>query len=168
MGRKSTKENKTIYQSCREQSELTREAAGEQLGFISADRIERIESKKSIPHPEEVLAMAECYKSPDLYNYYCSHECPIGQQYVPEVKIKDLSQIVLEMLASLNNLNKEKDRLIEITVDGEITEDEYEDFMKINDQLSRISLAVDSLKLWIQRTIAEGKIDGEALKNTQK
>ena len=123
MGRKSTKENKNIYQTSREAAELTRESAAEQLEFISSDRIEKIESEKSLPHPEEILAMSDCYKNPSLCNYYCSHECPIGQEYVPDVKFKELSQITLEMLASLNSLEKEKNRLIEITVDGVISND---------------------------------------------
>lgn len=117
MGRKSTKENKNVYQTSRESLGLTREAAAEKLEFLSADRIEKIESEKSLPHPDEILAMADCYKNPSLCNYYCSHECPIGQECVPEVQMKDLSQITLEMLASLNTLNRDKDRLIEITVD---------------------------------------------------
>lgn len=158
MGRKSTKENKNIYQISREEANLTREAAAEELEFISSDRIEKIESEKSLPHPEEILAMADCYKNPSLCNYYCSHECPIGQEYVPEVKFKELSQITLEMLASLNTLEKEKNRLIEITVDGVISEDEMKDFEKIQDQLSQISLAIDSLELWVQKAIADGRI----------
>ena len=158
MGRKSTKENKNIYQLSREDVNLTREAAAEALKFISSDRIEKIESEKSLPHPDEILAMADCYKNPALCNYYCSHECPIGQEYVPEVKLKDLSQITLEMLASLNTLEKEKNRLIEITVDGEISEDEMEDFERIQNQLSQIAMAVDSLQLWVQKAMADGKI----------
>ena len=159
MARVSTKENKNIYQTSREAMELTREGAAELLEFISSDRIEKIENEKSLPHPDEILAMAECYKNPSLCNYYCSHECPIGQEYVPEVKIKELSQITLEMLASLNSLEKEKNRLIEITVDGQITDDEMKDFKKIQEQLSQISMAIDSLQLWIQKAIADGKID---------
>ena len=158
MGRKSTKENKNIYQTSREAMDLTRDAAAELLEFISSDRIEKIESEKSIPHPDEILAMANCYKNPSLCNYYCSHECPIGQEYVPEVKIKELSQITLEILASLNSLEKEKARLIEITVDGVISEDEIQDFVKIQEQLSEISLAIDTLQLWVQKAIADGKI----------
>lgn len=158
MGRKSTKENKNIYQLSREEANLTRESASEKLVFVSADRIEKIEYEKSLPHPEEILAMAECYKNPALCNYFCSHECPIGQQYVPEIKMKELSQITLEMLASLNVLEREKNRLIEITVDGEISEDEIQDFKKIQQQLAKISMAIDSLQLWIQKSIAEGKI----------
>lgn len=165
MGKRSTKENKNIYQICRENLELTRERASEQLAFISPDRIEKIESEKSLPHPDEILAMSKTYKAPDLCNYYCSHECPIGQEYVPAVKMKDLSQIVLEMLASLNNLEKEKERLIEITADGEITEDEFRDFTKIQAQLNRISLSVNSLQLWLQKTIADGKIDAGNLQS---
>ena len=158
MARVSTKENKNIYQTSREEIGLTREAAAESLEFISSDRIEKIESEKSLPHPEEILAMADCYKNPALCNYYCSHECPIGQEYVPEVTFKELSQITLEMLASLNSLEKEKNRLIEITVDGIISEDEKKDFEKIQAQLSQISLAIDSLELWVQKAIMDGKI----------
>ena len=159
MGRKSTKENKNIYQTSREEAGFTREAAAEALEFISSDRIEKIESEKSLPHPDEILAMADCYKNPTLCNYYCSHECPIGQEYVSEVKLKDLSQITLEMLASLNSLEKEKTRLIEITVDGVISEDEQEDFERIQDQLAQIAMAVDSLQLWVQKAIVDGKIN---------
>lgn len=159
MGRKSTKENKNIYQTSREAANYTREAASEALEFISSDRIEKIESEKSLPHPDEILAMANCYKNPSLCNYYCSHECPIGQEYVPEVQFKELSQITLEMLASLNSLEKEKNRLIEITVDGQITEDEMKDFVRIQEQLSQIAMAIDSLQLWVQKAIADGRID---------
>lgn len=163
MGKRSTKENKNIYQRCREELNLTREAASSLLVHVSADRIEKIESEKSLPHPDEILVMSEAYKAPQLCNYYCSHECPIGQEQVPEIAVKDLSQIVLEMLSNLNAIEKEKNRLIEITADGEITEDEYEDFSKIQRQLVQITNSVNSLKLWVDKTIADGKIDKEAL-----
>lgn len=163
MGKRSVKENKNIYQIYREQAELTREKASERMEFISADRIEKIESEKSLPHPDEILVMADCYKTPDLCNYFCSHECPIGMKYVPEIKYKDLSQIVLEMLASLNSIDKERNRLIEITADGQITEDEYLDFANIQNQLAKISMSVDSLQLWMQKMIADGHIDKEKL-----
>lgn len=158
MGRRSTKENKNIYQTSREESELTREAASKHLIFISADRLEKIESEKSLPHPDEILAMANCYKNPSLCNYYCSNKCPIGQEYVPAVSFKELSQITLEMRASLNSLEREKSRLIEIAVDGMISDDEMEDFKKIQNQLSQISLAIDSLHLWVKKAIADGTI----------
>ena len=108
MGRKSIKANKNIYQLSREKQELTREAASERMVYISDDRIEKIESGKSLPHPEEIITMSECYKNAALCNYYCSKGCPIGKEYVPEIQVKDLAQITLEMLASLNSVDKEK------------------------------------------------------------
>ena len=162
MGRRSTKENKNIYQLSREEASLTREAAAEALGFISADRIEKIENEKSMAHPDEILAMAKCYKKPTLCNYYCSHECPIGQEHIPEIIIKDLSQITLEVLAALNTLDKEKNRFIEITVDGIISADELEDFKRINEHLSQISTTVSSLQLWIQQAMIDNKIADSA------
>lgn len=159
MGKKSTRENKNIYQTSREALDLTREKAAELMEYISDDRIEKIESEKSTPHPDEILTMAKSYKNPALLNYYCVHECPIGQKIVPEIQLKDLSQIVLEIIASLNAFEKEKNRLISITVDGKITEDEYADFAKIKTQLDTISVSVKTLQLWVDQTIANGELD---------
>lgn len=159
MGRLSTKENKTLFQLSREELGYSREKASELLGWISPERIEKIENEKSIPHPEEILAMSIVYKNPKLCNFYCANLCPIGQEYVPEVKIKDLSQIVLEMLASLNAMHKKQERLIEITADGKISGDEVEDFIRIQEDLEKISITVETLQLWSERMLATGAID---------
>lgn len=161
MGRASVKENKNIYQMTRESLQLTRETAGELLESISPERIEKIENERSLPHPDEVLVMADKYKQPSLCNYYCAKQCPIGQQYVPEIKVKDLSQIVLEMLASLNSMNKKKERLIEITADGRIDQDELKDFIFIQEELEHISITVETLQLWSEKMLATGVIDME-------
>ena len=162
MARKSIKENKNIYQRTREALDLTREEASDLLVTMSPERIEKIENERTMPHPDEVLVMAQKYKQPSLCNYYCANQCPIGAQYVPEIKVKDLSQIVLEMLASLNSMQKEKDRLIEITVDGKVSGDELADFVAIQEQLEKISVAVETLQLWCERMLATGAIDPEA------
>ena len=159
MARKSTKLNKNIYQTTREHLGLTREEAEQLLETMSAERIEKIENERSMPHPDEVLLMSDKYKQPTLCNYYCANQCPIGQQYVPEIKLKDLSQIVLETLASLNAMQKKKERLIEITVDGRISRDEMADFIAIQEELERISIAVETLQLWCERMLDTGAID---------
>ena len=161
MARKSTKENKNIYQRTREGLNLTREEASDLMVTMSPERIEKIENERSMPHPDEVLLMSDQYKQPDLCNYYCANQCPIGAQYVPEIKIKDLSQIVLETIASLNAMQKMKDRLIEITVDGQITDDELADFVHIQEELEKISVAVETLQLWCERMLDTGAIDQE-------
>lgn len=59
MARVSTKENKNIYQLTREGLKLSRDAASELLESIPPERIEKIENERSLPHPDEVLAMSD-------------------------------------------------------------------------------------------------------------
>ena len=168
MGRVSVKENKNIYQLKREELGLSREKASEILEMIPPERIEKIENERSLPHPDEVLVMASAYKEPHLCNHYCANECPIGQEYVPEVKVKDLSYIVLEMLASLNSMQKKKERLIEITADGIVDENEVNDFIEIQEELEKISITVETLQLWSERMLVNGMIDMEAYNKKRK
>ena len=161
MGRASVKENKNRYQLAREDLGLSREKASDLLGTIPAERIEKIENEKSLPHPDEVLVMSQKYKKPSLCNYFCSNDCPIGREYVPEVQIKELSAIVIEMLASLNSVNKTRDRLIEIAADGVISDDEIDDFIRIQNELERISITVETLQLWAEKMLANGIIDAD-------
>ena len=164
VGRGSTKKDKSISQTSREALGLTREKASEVLGYLSPEKIEKIENAKVNIQPEDVVAMANGYKAPGLCNYYCANECPIGQRSVPEVKMKELSQITIETLSALSKIEKETDRLVEIVEDGKITPDEYEDFLHIKSTLDKISLSVDSLQLWVDQAVADGTIDEEALK----
>ena len=162
MGRSSTRENKTRYQLAREELGLSREKASELLETIAPERIEKIESERSLPRPDEVLIMAEKYKTPSLCNYFCARQCPIGQQYVPEIRNSELSDIVLKMLASLNAMDRKKERLIEIAADGTISKDEIDDFVRIQKELERISVTVETLLLWVVKMLANGRIDTEA------
>ena len=114
MGRKSTRENKTAYQVAREKRGLTVEKAGELIDGLTMDRIAKIESGSVRVQPEDVVLMADCYKSPELCNYYCTHECAIGERTVAEVEVKSFSQIAIETLNSLNKMTHLKDRLLEI------------------------------------------------------
>ena len=159
MARVSSKKDKNIYQQTRESLGLSREAASELLEWISPERIERIENEKSNPNPDEILQMADKYKLPRLCNYYCANQCPIGQQYVPEIKVKELSQLTLELLSSLNIMNSKRERLIEITVNGKIDDNEIADFIEIQEELERISVTVETLQLWSERMLANGAIN---------
>ena len=164
MGKRSTKENKNIYFRSREEAGLTRAQASELMEYVSESRIEKIENEKFVIHPEDVVAMADAYKKPNLCNYYCSNECRIGQNYIPEIKLSSLSEISLGILASLNDLGKKKERLIEITEDGKISEDELPDFIAIKDKLDKLSNTIDSLKLWMEQALANNDIDADTLK----
>lgn len=159
MGRVSTKEDKTKYQICREALGLSRDKASELLESIPPERIEKIENEKVIAHPEEILIMAEKYKAPHLCNYYCTNDCEIGERVIPKIEMKGLSSIVLEMVSSLNGMKEKQKELIDITADGKIDENEIEEFVNIEKSLEKISSTVESLKLWADLMVANGRID---------
>ena len=48
----------------------------------------------------------------------------------------------------MNMLEKEKDRFLEIMVDGKISEEEVEDFSKIETDFKQMSQTISALKLW--------------------
>ena len=159
MAKVSSKTNKTAYQLRREELGLSREKASELLGSIAPERLERIESGKFTAHPDEILLMAKKYKAPALCNQYCANDCDIGREYVPQVEVKHLSQIVLSMLATLNTVQSKRDRLIEITADGRINDNEIEAFIDIQESLEKISITVEALQLWTEKKLASGEIN---------
>ena len=147
-----------VYRQIREKLGISREDASEML-HMSVDKLVRIETNRQKPTDSDVALMAEVYRCPRLYNHFCSNECEIGAKTVAELNPKELSQIVLEILASLNGIEKRKDRLVEIAVDGEISADEIRDLVSIRNQLGNISSTVDSLKLWVDEALIAKGID---------
>jgi len=162
MPKVSTNPDKPLYTIVREGLGLSREKASECIKCITSDRLEKIENGRLIARPDEILAMAEAYRAPAIINFYCTHDCDIGGKYINEVKPKELSQIAIETLNSLNKLNQTRDRLLEIVEDGTITEDEYDDFLEIKSNLDKIAHAVDSLQLWLDESVVKGKIKVES------
>lgn len=162
MGRKSIRENKSIYQITRESLGLTREKAGELIPGFSPERIEKIENGRIQIRPEDVKLMAEYYKEPGLCNAYCSQECPIGKGRTPRVESRELVQIAVETINGINRINRFKDRLLEIAEDGTVSPDEYDDFASIKEQLDQLQVSVSTLQLWLEEKMAEGEIKEEA------
>lgn len=161
-----------IYKEIRKKHDLTRNDVCDKASLmnnpIQPERLERIENGKFPITPDEVMLLSEIYGEPTLCNHYCSKECPIGEKYVPEIKVKDLTQIVLEMLSSLNSMKKSQERLIEITADGVIDDDEIKDFVFIQKELEHISVTVEALQLWVEQMLADKKINIEKYNEIKK
>ena len=81
---------------------------------------------------------------------------------MPEVSVKDLRQIVLEMMVSLNSMQGKQNRLMEISIDNTVDDNQMEDFIEIQEELEKISVLVETLQFWSEEMLAEGKINREA------
>ena len=87
---------------------------------------------------------------------------------MPEVKIQDLSQIVLKMVDSLNTVQDNQRRLISITADGIVDDSEIDDFVSIQEELEKISITVEALQLWTEQMVANGAIDMDKYEDRRK
>ncbi|MGO5337926.1 helix-turn-helix domain-containing protein [Bilifractor sp. LCP19S3_H10] len=168
MGSQQVDQEKNIYYRLRKEANMTRARAVDEMDTISERRLESLEYGETDVQPADVIEMAKAYKHPELCNYYCSHECPIGKEYVPEVEIMGLSDIVLKILSSLNEAESAKNRLIEMTEDGTISDDEIPDFVKIRSDLKKLSTVTSALDYWVRNTISDGKINVEKMKEYEK
>lgn len=130
-------------------------------GYLTERMIEKFETGEQVPQPQDIITMAEAYKKPELCNFYCSQVCAIGQKYTPSIEIGDLSSIVIETIASLYDIKDDINDLVSIARDGKISDDEISKFAKIYKGLSKVSLASDSLNLWVEKTISNGDINSE-------
>ena len=149
-----------VYKKIRQERGLSREevcAMTDDNGVrkIDASRLERIENDKLRIYPNEVVILSEVYDKPMLCNKYCTEECEIGKRYVFPIADKELEleKIVLPLLASLNSIKRQQERLIEISSDGEVDDSELNDFMKIKAELQNVSESIETLKLWAEKEL---------------
>mgnify|MGYP004625819845 CR=1 FL=1 len=59
-------------------------------------------------------------------------------------------------------------RLIQIACDGKISDNEIKAFAFISNKLDAISLAIDSLNLWVDKTAGEQGLNIELLREEKK
>jgi len=116
---------------------------------IERTRLLRIEGGKLIPHPEDVGVLAQAYEAPELINYYCTKQCPLGRERGMEPLVhNDLDRIIVLLMTSLHTIERVEDELCRIFEDGKVSEEEKKDFKRLINTLSKIAYSAESLKLW--------------------
>ena len=114
--------------------------------------IEQTDSKKEMedPSPEEVVIMAREYDAPELCNYYCTKQCPIGKG-TPTLIHDNLNEISTRLMTALHFLQGADDKIYKILEDGIITDDERRDLKQIIETLNKIAYSASSLELWAKK-----------------
>ncbi|MGB9813495.1 MAG: helix-turn-helix domain-containing protein [Thermovenabulum sp.] len=121
---------------------------------IGARTLLNYENGYSIIPPDVVLKAAEVYNEPLLCAKYCVESCPIGQVYATPVEIRDLASSVLSLLKEEADVHSIMHRLVDIAQDGEITEDEVEEFRRILQELIELEQKIETLKLWAIKALS--------------
>ena len=128
----------------------SREAAADTVG-IERTRLARIELGLICPYPEEVRMMADAYNAPELCNYHCTTDCPIGRETVPKAEAGGLEQIAVRVYSALRTADKIREQLIEIAADGVIDDSERPTLAQISARLRRMQAAASELQIYIDK-----------------
>ncbi len=138
-------EDINIYKSARENADITQEKAAELLD-ISVESVRAYELDKRFPPENVVLKMVDIYNDKILAYNHMQATLQIASELLPRITITELPQAVLRLLAEVQKLTDEKDRLVEIACDGIIDDTERIDFNNILSQLDNLHLAIIQMK----------------------
>lgn len=163
MGRDATKATGNVWYEARKKAAMyndnfaSRAGAAECLG-ISEDCLKSAELNlyKSMPVDVAVI-MADGYKAPELCNYYCLHECPIGRDKPIAEETTSIERVTLKILKGIKTerLNEMKEKLVEIAEDGVISEDEKGDMEEILSYLDELAKTISELRLLGKKAIGD-------------
>ncbi len=125
---------------------------------ITRERLLEIEQsdpgkKRTVPYPDDVVTMAKVYHAPELCNYFCTTQCPVGQYKGEEPLLyDDLGGISASLMSALHFLDAANDEIHSILADSKVTPDERLRFNRILATLDDIAYSANSLKLWAEKT----------------
>lgn len=161
MGRTATKAVDSIYYQARMRAAKWNDTLSSRAGaagvfHVSPDVMNDIERMTYKCTPVDiVVAMADEYNAPELLNYYCLHECPIGKQRPLSEEVLGVDRVTVKLLNSLseNKLDDMKEKLLDIAEDGVISEDELDDLEEILGRLNKISKSTSELKIITERAL---------------
>ena len=137
----------------------SREGAAELLGMsVSAVSDAELGLTKVMPVDKAVL-MADLYNAPELLNYYCLSECPIGGRRPISDKMVDIERATVKLTKILRKETVQwyKHGLQDIAADGAITEDEFGEFDRIVNDLREVAKIISELEV-IRDKIKASKI----------
>ena len=155
MGKGPTNDNMNVYFQARKKAAIynerlwSREGAAEMLGIsVSTLADYELGNTKVVP-VDKVVLMADLYKRPELITGYCMRECPVHGFLPMATEEKSLEGTTLRLLQNFNDtsLRNMRDNLIEITADGEITEDEVPTLKQIIEQLENMAEVISEMKI---------------------
>lgn len=127
----------------------SREGAAELLGMsVSSVADTELGLTKVMPVDKAVL-MADLYNAPQLLNYYCLHECPIGAKrpLSAESLEVDRATVKLTQILRKETVQRFKHKLQDIAADGVVDEMEVDEFCQIVDELRDVAKIISELEI---------------------
>lgn len=135
---------------------LTRSGAIEYLPGVTEDSLKKYELNINRPPNVVVALMSDAYNEPELRQWYCANECPLGRdsREIPEMPAERALIRLQNSVYQMENLT----RLISLIMeDGILDEDEKGMLPEIRDRLLEFRRRADENLAVLERAAKLGK-----------
>lgn len=132
---------KNIYQAAREAAGITQERSAEMIG-LSVESVRAYECEKRIPSDETVLKMIDVYGGNYLAYQHLKYKTAVGNAVLPDISEMPLSNASLSLLHELHDCLKEQEAIVEISMDGKVSDEEQEDWNRIMQKCCKLCTAI--------------------------
>lgn len=155
MGNGCRKANVNVYFKARKNAAeyddrlSSREGASELIGVSESTLADyELGCTKVVP-VDKVCLMAEYYHSPELKNWYCKNECPIGKDMPIATEAKGIEGVVLKLIQqfSADRMDDFLNKVIDIAQDGEVTDQEIGALKMTMEWASTMEMALNQFRL---------------------
>ena len=163
MGRDATETTGNVWRDARIRAakwndELNSQEGVADLVGCGRDAIRRVENGLNKVMPVDMaILLADLYHAPELKNYYCLNECPIGRtRALSDDAIEvDRATVKLTKILRKETVQAIKHTLQDIAVDGEISDDEMDSFCEVVEGLKEVSKIISELEIIRDRRMAD-------------
>lgn len=142
------------YIKARKDKGFSREQAVDAMSnAMSPDRLQRLENGKVALQPQDVLAMSKAYNMPELRNHYCTNNCPIGKEYIPEIEMcTNIYELLVNITLLIETAYNDRFKLLEKLAQGKAPAFDDNEFYIIQDNLDKLSACIEALQIWYEKS----------------
>lgn len=137
---------------------LTRAGAVDLLPGVTEDSLKKYELDITRPPNIVVALMADAYNEPELRQWYCVNECPLGKdcREIPEMPAE---RALIRLQNSIREMESVTTQLSLILEDGEVTAEELPTLGEVRDKLLEFRRRADENLAALERAAKAGKFD---------
>lgn len=160
MGTEPTKAADNVYCQHRKKAAKyndklkSRDGAADEIGVSPSTLADYELGNTKVVPVDKVNIMSEVYNAPELREWYCSTQCPLGAGK-KQINVKEGSLAVLGMLDAMSKSKSIEDKLKRIFSDGKLTPDEIPKLKKTLLKVTEIVTHGQELLLWAEKNLKD-------------
>ena len=135
---------------------LTRAGAVEYLPGVTEDSLKKYELDINRPPNTVVALMADAYNEPELRQWYCVNECPLGKD-CREIPDMPAERALIRLQNSVHEMEQLTRQLSLLMEDGKLDEDEKDAVPQLRDRLLEFRRRADENLAMLERAAKIGK-----------